>query len=281
LARKASIPTSLSESEWERFKEQVYSKYAKSCAPVIVSYAKKYAHLLSDVSGIESISPTTRNNAIKSLIILSKFLGITEEFKNDLKSYGIKLSRPDALSAFTRIYTNNNANLGEWLSKVKPILRTEENLLLQFLKLTGLRKQKAINSFNMIISLSQQGKLSDYLNSELGILEHFRYKAEFLRGAKNCYISIIPESLIAEITKSQPVTYAALIKRLQRRKILCRISELRDYYGTFMIKHGLVAQEADLLCGRIPPSIFVRHYFSPAIRELRDRTLKTLGEMDE
>jgi hypothetical protein len=40
-------------------------------------------------------------------------------------------------------------------------------------------------------------------------------------------------------------------------------------------------QEADLLCGRIPPSIFVRHYFSPAIRELRDRTLRALSEMAE
>jgi hypothetical protein len=47
-----------------------------------------------------------------------------------------------------------------------------------------------------------------------------------------------------------------------------------------MIKHGLVAQEADLLCGRIPPSIFVRHYFSPAIKDLRDRTLHALAEMN-
>ena len=75
------------------------------------------------------------------------------------------------------------------------------------------------------------------------------------------------------------MTYAAIIKKLQRRKIPSRISELRDYYGTFMIRHGLVAQEADLLCGRIPPSIFVRHYFSPAIKELKERTLKALGEM--
>jgi hypothetical protein len=50
-------------------------------------------------------------------------------------------------------------------------------------------------------------------------------------------------------------------------------------YGTFMIRHGLVAQEADLLCGRIPPSIFVRHYFSPAIKELKERTLKAVEEM--
>ncbi len=159
------------------------------------------------------------------------------------------------------------------------ILRPEETLLLRFVKLTGLRASEGIASYNLIIKLSRQGNLGTYLNSEAGVLEHFRFKAQFLRGTKNCYISIVPEGLITEITKSQPVSYTALLKRLQRRKMFCRISELRDYYGTFMTRHGLCVQEADLLCGRIPPSIFVRHYFSPAIRELRDRTLKALGEM--
>jgi intergrase/recombinase len=70
-----------------------------------------------------------------------------------------------------------------------------------------------------------------------------------------------------------------VIEKLLKHRSPSRIKELRDYYGTFMIRHGLVAQKADLLCGRIPPSIFVRHYFSPAIKELRERTLKALGEM--
>jgi hypothetical protein len=249
----------------------------------MMSYAKRYSYLLEsgNLGQINSIALTVRTDVIKSLIIVSKYTGCYEEFKAGLKSYGVKLSRPDAFAAFIRIYNNHNADLGDWISQVKPILRPEENLMLRFLRSTGLRLGEGILSFNLIISLSNQGKLSEYLDSELGILEHFRYKAQFLRGTKNCYISIAPESLIAEIAKSTTVTYPALSKRLQRHKICCRISELRDYYGTFMIKHGLVAQESDLLCGRIPPSIFVRHYFSPAIRELRDRTLKALNEMDE
>jgi intergrase/recombinase len=170
--------------------------------------------------------------------------------------------------------------LDEWFAKVEPILTTEEMLLLKFLRLTGLRCSEGIESFNLIIELSEKGKLSEYLSAETGILEHFRYKEKFLRGTKNAFISIAPESLIDEITQSQPVTYAAITKKLQRRKIPTRISELRDYYGTFMIRHGLVAQEADLLCGRIPPSIFVRHYFSPAIKDLRERTLNALEEME-
>jgi hypothetical protein len=89
----------------------------------------------------------------------------------------------------------------------------------------------------------------------------------------------VPESLIDEIVARRPVTYEAITKKLQRRKIPTRISELGDYYGTFMIRHGIVAQEADLFCWRILPNIFVRHYFSPPIKELRERTLKALEEM--
>jgi intergrase/recombinase len=155
-------------------------------------------------------------------------------------------------------------------------LTPEENLLLKFLRLTGLRCSEGIESFNLIIELSEKGRLHEYLSHDTGILEHFRYKEKFLRGTKNTFISIVPEALVDEITKSQSVSYAAITKKLQRRKIPTRISELRDFYGTFMIRHGLVAQEADLLCGRIPPSIFVRHYFSPAIKELKERTLNPL-----
>jgi len=35
-------------------------------------------------------------------------------------------------------------------------------------------------------------------------------------------------------------------------------------------------EEVDLLQGRVGKSIFVRHYWSPAITELRDRVLKAL-----
>ena len=70
-----------------------------------------------------------------------------------------------------------------------------------------MREGEGIAGSNLIIELSKQGKLSEYFNPELGILEHFRYKKQFLQGTKNCYISIVPVRLVAEIVKSQSVTY--------------------------------------------------------------------------
>ena len=207
--------------DWAAFKEFVYGKYAKSNAPKVMSYARRYYPVLEsgNIGQLNSIPPTVRTDAVKSLIIISKFIGCYEQFKAALKSYGIKNARPDALAAFVRIYSNHNNNLDEWFNKVQPVLTPSENLLLKYLRLTGLRCSEGIESFNLIIELSAKRKLNEYLSAETGILEHFRYKAVFLRGTKNAFISIVPESLIDEIANSQPVTYAGIVKRLQRRKI--------------------------------------------------------------
>jgi hypothetical protein len=272
-------PMSFRAFSWLDFKIYVQNKYRRTTAKRVMCYANRYYGILESGQIGQLNAVPSRSEVIKSLIVISKYIGCYEQFKAALKSYGIKSERPDALAAFVRIYSNTNSNLDEWISEVSPILTPEENLLLRFLRLTGLRCSEGIESFNLIHELSGKGKLSEYFSAENGILEHFRYKEKFLRGTKNAFISIVPETLISEIRGSQPVTYAAITKKIQRRKIPTRISELRDFYGTFMIRHGLVAQEADLLCGRIPPSIFVRHYFSPAIKDLRERTLNALKEM--
>ena len=59
------------------------------------------------------------------------------------------------------------------------------------------------------------------------------------------------------------------------------MNELRDYWGTFMVNNGLIREEVDLLQGRISKSIFVRSYWSPAIRELRDRVFKAVKDIAE
>jgi hypothetical protein len=48
-----------------------------------------------------------------------------------------------------------------------------------------------------------------------------------------------------------------------------------------MVRHGLIKEEVDLLQGRIPPSIFIRHYWSPSFVELKDRTLIAIEKLEE
>jgi intergrase/recombinase len=90
----------------------------------------------------------------------------------------------------------------------------------------------------------------------------------------------VPKTLVSAVSESEPLAYDGLRKRLMRAKMRCRMNELRDYFGTFMVRHGLIKEEVDLLQGRIPPSIFIRHYWSPSFDELKERTLRAIETLE-
>jgi len=268
--------------DWPQFDFWVSKKYAKSYTQTILCYARRFCYLLNgNLRDIDTIPSTTRNNTIKSLIILSKFLGIHQEFKHRLQDYGVKMARPDVFASFLRIYNNHSTDLLEWYSKTSSVLRENEKLLLRFLLSTGVRKEEGIQSFNKIIELTKQSNLAIYYNEELNVLQHFVFKELFLRNTKNLYVSIIEKPLVNEIAQSDSVTYEQVRKRLLRNGLKLRINELRDFYGSFMVRHNLIKEEVDLLQGRIPPSIFLRHYWSPSFKELRDRVMKALKDLEK
>lgn len=172
--------------------------------------------LNGNLRDIDTISPTTKNNAVKSLIVLSKFLGIHQEFKSKLQDYGVKLVRPDVFASFLRIYNNHSSDLLKWYAEAVSVLRENEKLLFKFLLYTGVRKEEGITSFNKINELSKQSNLSIYYNDEFGVLQHFVFKELFLRNTKNLYVSIVEKPLVLEIANSEPLTYEQVRKRLLR-----------------------------------------------------------------
>jgi len=267
-------PPNPSNIDGGQFRTYLDSKYSNNWSKAVFWYCKKYHKLLDNPIELETFRSYKRNNVLKALIVLSKYMGMYQQFKHRLDQYGIRPSKKDAFSSFLRILNNSNGDVVNWYNKSINVLRSNEKLFLRFAFVTGIRKNEAIQSFNLIIRLQKNGNIENYYNEELNALEHFKFKELFLRRTKNVYISFVPKSLISEIANSKPVTYSAIIKRLKRKGLRTRINELRDYYGTFMVKHGLIREEVDLLQGRIPPSIFIRHYWSPSFKEMRDRTLK-------
>jgi len=95
------------------------------------------------------------------------------------------------------------------------------------------------------------------------------------------YVSIVERHILQEIASSEPLTYEQIKKRLVKQGLKLRINELRDFYGSFMVRHNLIKEEVDLLQGRIPPSIFLGHYWSPSFRDLRDRTLEAIKQLEQ
>lgn len=246
-------------------------------------YAKRYYKFVfsDNLRDLDMLPQSIKNNCIKSLTILSKYLGVYDNFASRLKNYGIKLSSPNTFNAFLRIMNGNNSDILKWYSEVQLVLRNNEKTFLKYLLHSGLRKDEGIKSFNRIIELSKQNRLNEYYDSNLNCLLHFKYPKDFIRRTKNCFISFIPENLVNEIVNSEPIGYEMIRKRLLRNTQRCRINELRDFFGTYLLQHGILEQEINLLQGRIPPSIFVKHYWSPKLSELRDRTLKALSELEQ
>ena len=262
----------------KKFKEYIFSKYHKSNAQVLYCYAVKYAKLLRNPQEIDLIKDTIKNNVIKSLIALSRYIGKYNEFKSVLKDYGITLKAQNGLQSFLRLFnaTNNTKVLDEWIKQVTPILNENELLFLRFTKITGVRTSEAINSFNLIIKLYKEGNLEEYYNESWNVLMHFKDPKTFIRGTKNVYISFVPKPLIEEITNSETVTYAQIKKRLQRHNIPLKINLFRDAFGTCLLQHGILEAEINLCQGRISVDIFIRHYWSPKLKKLGNRIIKIL-----
>ncbi len=203
---------------------------------------------------------STERHIMASFANLSKFLGIYEEYKNRLKSYDIKWTNPDtAFNGFLAIFSKNHDTIPQYIKDIQQYLSPSEKVFFKFLSITGLRKNEAITSFNMIIKLHNEDKLGEYYNEELSVLEHFKHKA-FLRKTKNAYISFVSKELIDEICNSKAITYSAIHCRFMRRKLKLRLKELRSYNNTYLRKNGVISELVDVLAGRVPKTVFCRHY---------------------
>jgi hypothetical protein len=267
--------------EFEKF---VRAKYSVSYRNAVLCYTKKYHHLLkpdSNLRELELLSNDVKSSVVKSLLLKAKFDGTYEQFRARLKAYGVKLYRPNALTAFLRILNVSNSDILEYYNTILPLLRDNEKLYAKFLLQSGLRVSEAIASYNLIIELSANGKLADYYNDEWSCLTHFKYPKLFIRGTKNCYLTFICKDFLTQITNSQPITYYSIRKRLQRNNKPMRLDEFRDYFGTHLVNNGLLEAEQNLVCGRIPISIFIRHYWSPKLGELGERVLTAISNIGE
>jgi len=249
------------------YKNHLLNKFtSRSYAKQIFSNSIKYFECLENPQGISEIPASNRGNVLKAMANLSKFLGVYGEYQKRLKNSGIKwLSSDNAFSSFLRMTNHNHGSLGDWYRTMQNILRDNEKLYLEFMLKTGIRKNEGIRAFNRVIQLAKEGSLDTYYNSELGILEHYKQKYSdgrfmFLKATKKLYISIVSKALIDEIAESQKVSYSAMRKRIIRARYNIRIRELRSYYATYLRTQGILSEYIDLLQGRIPKSVFARHY---------------------
>jgi hypothetical protein len=260
----------------------VFSKYSRNYALSILEHSRKYYPLLKNVNGIQLAKPTIRNNIINALTVLSRYFDCYEEFKNAMKTHGIKRHKPDAIETFNRIFNGKeHTDLGKWYRDALAILNDNEKLYLKYAMLSGLRAAESVQSFNLIVTLGDNVD-AEYYNAQTKFIEHWRYPKLYIRNSKKCYVTAVPEELISEISQSQQVSYNAIAKRIRHNGLRMRVKQLRSFWATFMREHGILEESINLCQGRINwHSIFLKNYFKMNPEELSSRILKLLPKLEK
>jgi hypothetical protein len=96
------------------YKEFLQSKYSKVYSTQLYAYTLKYHEFYGNLSLLETIPSTARNNALKSLVALSKYKGEYSEFHSRLKAHGIKLVSTDAFTSSTNMFNHDHDSLKQW-----------------------------------------------------------------------------------------------------------------------------------------------------------------------
>lgn len=247
---------------WEQYKTFLYSSLSHATACDRLLYSKKYYYILSNgnASDLLALKGEKRNHVMKSLAILSKYLGCYDKWKQIREQHQLKWTNEDAFNSFTRILGDktNYSNMIMWLKKALHSLPKDYGNILLYCTLTGLRPEEACQSVNLI-----QNDLSTYMNKKSMTLEHFRYPEIFLRRTKKAYMSIVTNEIIEIALNSGTHNYDAIKRMMVKKQLQMNMSFCRKIFATFLRMDDIESETIDLLQGRIPKSVFVRHYYRP------------------
>jgi intergrase/recombinase len=267
---------------WSSFRDFVAKNCSKGYAKDKVRYAKQFSHCLfnEDFSTLQTLGESKRNHVMCALSSLAKFLGVYEDFRKLVRAHGLKWKSVNAedlmIARLSRVETEGSVL--NWIQEVRE-KRPELCDFLDFMLASGLRYVEAIESYNLIIDLAEEGKLSDYYDAEKEALEHFRFKQTFMRRTKKAFISFIPRELTEKVSRQEKFTKCQIKNRIQRSKSKLRFGDIREYFATFMNRY-LSREEIDFLQGRVSASVFMRNYFNPAlITDLKDRVFKAIADL--
>jgi hypothetical protein len=265
------------EVDWDKFRAWAYKEYRPFTARDRFFHAKKYARCLAsgDLSELAMLNDCQRTHALKALMALSKFLGVCEDWKRLVKNYGLKCNDRSAdeliIDRLTKVV--NADDVYQWIRQVKEHFPHLSDFM-DFLAVTGLRLNEAVESHNLIIELEAEGKLDAYYKKERRVLEHFRFKETFIRGSKKVFISFVPAELVDRMSRGQRLDYGRFQKPVARKLGGVRFADVRELHASLMTK-WLRESEIDFLHGRVSSSVFMRNYFNPAwIGDLEGRAVK-------
>jgi intergrase/recombinase len=261
------------DDHWNRYEEFLKQNFSTHTAKVRLSHSKKYCRILDsgDARELLELSKDKRLHAMKALATLSKYVGCYDEWKDIRERHQLKWSDENGLKAFNDIMNckENYNSMMNWIIDTISKLPVQYGNIILYNTLTGLRPDEACKS---IILLKEKGQ-NGYFNRDVMTLEHFRYPGIFIRRTKNAYISVMTNSVLELAKQSANCGYNALRIATKRYGLSMNMGFCRKIVATHLRINNIEQETIDLLQGRVPGSVFARHYFRPDFNYERIRYL--------
>jgi hypothetical protein len=259
---QVSNDNSIDDKFWVKFQEYLLTSHNRHTARARLLYSKKYYHVLTEANAQEllTLSNDKRIHAMKALAALSKYLGCYDLWKSIIERYQLKWSNEDAIQVFQNITNVDHdfSSMVKWLKDALTKLPQSYGNILLFNALTGLRPEEAIQSIKIL-----HNKESDNYLKDNTVLEHYKYPSIFIRRTKKAYISIVNGTILGLAREAADHSYNALRLSIKRKGLHMNMAFCRKIFATHLRNNRIEPEIIDLLQGRIPKSVFARHYFRP------------------
>jgi len=246
------------------------------------NYAIKYGHILDtgDASALTALSPCNRQHAMAALASLSKYQGRYSRWLDIRKAYNLKWSSGNSSIQALERFFNPDLTLDSMIDKVKQMMQVLPKPMAEITRfscLVGLRPAESCESVRLI-NLSAD----KYYNQEQQCLTHYLFPDIFLRNTKKCFLSYLSFSNYQRIASLGPrtPTWNAIRLTCRRRKVPCNFRLTRKIFASHLIKSGIDSNTVDMLSGRCPANVLVRHYQSPD-STLRQKILDAIDKLQK
>ncbi|MEM3884377.1 MAG: integrase [Nitrososphaerota archaeon] len=228
-----------------------------------------------DASPLLALKPKDRADAMKALSLYAKITGRYGAWKAIREAYGLRWSL-EAEAVPSILSFKAYSSMLEVAKKIFSSLDMHRSIV-EFIALSGLRVGEAFSSIKLYC---KEGE--GYVNKELMVLEHYRYPNIFLRRTKKAYITVLDDRMLETLDSCRPISYSLIHKILKRRlNSGCRLDYFRKIWATYMRLKGIDPEVIDLLQGRTPKSIFLKHYYRPDIKPLIENVRDKLRGLRE
>ncbi len=262
--------------DYEGF-ERFLTNEKKRNARQIMSYAKRYGHVLQtgNAREIMQLGPNNRRHCMEAIVYFSKYLGVYQIWKEIKERYALQWTVQNDMAIFQNMIdaANNYESMLEWLKQACQKVPHYKEILV-YGAITGLRAAEICYSINLLRS-----DFDGYYDKDRRILLHFKYPQIFIRNTKKAYISVVTDGLIH--SNYRHITYSMIRKAVERAGLQMNLGFTRKIFATYLYTNGIDSQTIDLLQGRLPKTVFARHYNRPNFEKEIEKVRACLNNLSD